>query len=363
MNLIEQLKQIPDHRKKRGKRHPLWVVLGLILLGVLCNYQGYRPLVDFCQQHWQELQTLLELPPETKIPSYSTFRRVIQGVDFQPLVKILNQWQAETGKERTGEWLAIDGKSIKCTLKNSTGSNQNFTTTVSAFSHQSAEVVALSVQENKEISEIEVAKQLIMSLQGQKVAFTLDALHCQKDTVSLIVNQQQDYLIALKGNQPSLRETVESLHRNKEPISYAEEFDTSHCRLVRRRLWVYNAPVYLRQHWASLQSLIMVERSGWRDDKPFEETFAFISNLSVRAQQFLSAIRLHWGIENRLHWVRDVLFLEDFGLRRGGNAPIVWAILHCFIITAVRRLGCRTIPQGQRLLANQLNFVFSLLSS
>jgi hypothetical protein len=57
MNFIEQLKQIPDHRKNKGKRHPLWLIMCLTLLGTLCNYHGYRPLADFCEKHWQTLQT------------------------------------------------------------------------------------------------------------------------------------------------------------------------------------------------------------------------------------------------------------------------------------------------------------------
>lgn len=206
-------------------------------------------------------------------------------------------------------------------------------------------------------------KQLIVYLQGQQVSFTLDALHCQKETVRLIASQQQHYLIALKYNQPTLRQTLEALHRNTDALSYAEEFDTSHGRQVRRRIWVYPVPPSLRQHWAAIESLIWVERSGWREDQPFAETIGYISSLSLRVQQFLAPIRQHWGIENRLHWVRDVLFLEDFGRRRGGNAPVVWAILNCLLISAVRRLRCRTIPQGLRLLANQPHFVFDLLSS
>ena len=67
MNFIEQLKQIPDHRKSKGKRHPLWLVMCLTLLGVLCGYHGYRPLADFCEKPWETLQTMLELPTERRI--------------------------------------------------------------------------------------------------------------------------------------------------------------------------------------------------------------------------------------------------------------------------------------------------------
>jgi predicted transposase YbfD/YdcC len=362
MNFIEQLKQIPDPRKSKGKRHPLWLVMCLTLLGVLCNYHGYRPLADFCEKHWQTLQTKLELAPESRIPSYSTFRRVIQGVEIEPVVKLFNEWCRNSHTGESGQWLAMDGKSIKCTVTNQTNSKQNFTSTVSAFTHETGEVIALAVSENKQISEIEVVKQVITSLQGQPASFTMDALHCQKDTVKLIAEQEQHYLIALKNNQPNLVKALEHLHQNTVALSYTEEFDKSHSRQVRRRVWVYPAPLHLRKHWSSLQSLIYIEREGWRDDKPFFESLGYISDLALNAAQFLDPIRLHWGIENRLHWVRDVLFQEDTGLRRGGNAATIWAIIHCFIMTTIRRLGYRTIPQGQRVLANQVHQVFDILS-
>jgi hypothetical protein len=71
-------------------------------------------------------------------------------------------------------------------------------------------------------------------------------------------------------------------------------------------------------------------------------------------------IQGHWGIENRLYWVRDVTFCEDLPPHRGGNAPVNWSILHNFFITLARKLCFRTIPQAQRALSNQLDKVFSL---
>ena len=293
MNFIEQLKQIPDHRSSKGKRHPLWLVMCLTLLGVLSGYHGYRPLADFCQKHWETLQTMLELPTESQIPSYSTFRRVIQGVEIEPIVKLFNEWCKNSQTGESGKWLAMDGKSIKCTVTNQTDSKQNFTSTVSAFTHETGEVMALAVSENKQISEIEVVKQVITSLLGQSASFTMDALHCQKETVKLIVEQGQHYLIALKNNQPNLVKSLDNLHQTTTALSYAEEFDKSHGRQVRRRVWVYPAPPHLGKHWSSLQSLIYVEREGWRDDKPFFESLGYISDLSLNAAQFLDPIRLH----------------------------------------------------------------------
>lgn len=180
LNLIEHLQQIPDYRKGKGKRHALWLVMMLVLLGTLCGYRGYRPLADFSQQHWQSLCELLELPENTRIPSYSTFRRVLQRVDFEPIVTLFNCWSQMFIQLREQTWVAADGKSIKSTLSDYSESYQNFVSTVSAFTHQTGVVMHLQVMDNKQSSEIEVMRQLIAALAGQPVVFTLDALHCQK---------------------------------------------------------------------------------------------------------------------------------------------------------------------------------------
>jgi DDE_Tnp_1-associated len=180
LNLIEHLKQIPDYRKAKGKRHALWLVMMLVLLGTLCGYRGYRPLADFSQQHWQSLCELLELPAETRIPSYSTFRRVLQRVDFEPILGLFNQWSQRFIRLLDPTWVAADGKSLKSTLTDYSESYQNFVTTVSAFTHHSGVVLHLQVMDNQQTSEIEVVRQLIAALAGQPIVFTLDALHCQK---------------------------------------------------------------------------------------------------------------------------------------------------------------------------------------
>ncbi len=93
MNLVEQLQQIPDTRHLRVKRHELWLVIFLILLGAMTGYWGYRPLADFTVVHRQNLINLLNLPPTVKFPSYSTFRRVILNLDFQHFTDLFNSWE------------------------------------------------------------------------------------------------------------------------------------------------------------------------------------------------------------------------------------------------------------------------------
>ncbi len=182
-----------------------------------------------------------------------------------------------------------------------------------------------------------------------------------KKTVEQITLQQQHYLIALKANQPTLYRTLEQLHQGQAYLSEAQSVDTSHNRHVYRRVWVYRAPPYLCRQWSGLRCLIWVERWGMRDGKPFHEQIGYISSLELSAAQFLQYIQQHWTIENRLHWVRDVTFDEDKA-RPGGTAPAMWAILNCFLITIIRQLAYRTIPQGVRALTNQVRQVYAILT-
>ncbi len=143
------------------------------------------------------------------------------------------------------------------------------------------------------------------------------------------------------------------------PLSSATAIENVHSRVVRRECKVFAVPEQLDKKWAGIKTFVAIERSGFRDGQPFNEHQFYISSQIISAQEVLADTIGHWGIENRLHWVRDVTFSEDFPPRCGGNSPVNWAILHNFFITIARYLGFRTIPQAQRALANQLQKVFS----
>lgn len=363
MLLTEQLKQIPDHRKAKGQKYSLWVILAMSLIGSLCGYIGYRPLADFAKLHQAQIENLLELAPAKSTPSYSTFRRTMIDVEPKYLAKVFNVWALGTMPVLLNRLLCLDGKSIKCTSSGGNTSQQNFTSLVSVYDDQDAGVVQLQIMQNKKQSEIGVAQNLISELDslpsGQ--TFSLDALHTQTATLAAIAAAGHHCLIAVKQNQPTLYRTIELTAQTQTAISHASVFDDSHGRTVERSVSVFAVPAELLPKWIGLQSVIMVHRTGTRAEKPFTETVYYLSSQSLPADTYMRLIRGHWAIENRLHWVKDATFCEDYPPRLGGHAPVNWAIFFTWIITLVRRAGIRTVPQALRLWANQVDDVFSFL--
>lgn len=361
MNLIHQLKQIPDCRGTRGKRYPLWQLLFLSLLGSLCGYVGYRPLCAFCRENQDELKSVLTLPEEVPTPSYSTFRRLFMMVEHTHIAKIFDTWCHVFMRPTSGMWIGGDGKSIRCTSSDNGG---HYISTVSLYSHTPGCVIALTLMENSQVSEIAIIRECIQSYQDiPGLTYTLDALHCQTDTVDLIVSQHQYYLITVKGNQKKLYESLTNWVSTQEPLCVDKHTDPTHGRVVTRTVSVFARPPELQPKWRDSQQVIGVKREGIRDGQPFSYQTLYITNHQLSAIEYSPHIQDRWGIENRLHWVRDVTLSEDHPPRLGGYAPGNWSVINCWLVTFIRKLGYRTIPDGIRGLTNRVHKVFNFLTN
>ena len=177
--LIEQLKQVEDFRTTDGRRHPLWLVLLFVIMGTMNGYVGYRGWGDFVKRHRRVLIEKFSIQKHG-VPSYSTIRRVVMGVDFDKLAEKFHKWAKDYVNLESAEWCATDGKSLKGTVQNYNSSRQNFVSIVSVFTGKRGLVVGMDKFENQQKSEIQVVQELITALGLEGVVFSFDSLHCQK---------------------------------------------------------------------------------------------------------------------------------------------------------------------------------------
>lgn len=184
-SLIEALQQVEDFRAKRGQRYPLWVILLLVVLGTVNGCTSYSALEEFAQRHYQALVDHLQLSLK-RLPSDSTIRRALMGVDFNQLAQAFRVWAVPYIDSDESRWFSIDGKGLNGSITDPCDTHQQFVNLVSVFSQSQGIAVALERFRSHTGSEIEVVQRLIAALELQAVTYTLDAAHCQK-------NSQNDY--------------------------------------------------------------------------------------------------------------------------------------------------------------------------
>ncbi len=359
-SLVDYLKEIPDPRKRKGRHHELWQILLIIIMGIMSGNLGYQGLGRFVERHRRNLIKQLGLKQGT-VPSYSTMRRIMMEIDYTKLNAIFNTWASEQ-VIGSGEGIAGDGKSLRNTVNNWDNSQQNFISMVSLFSQQQGTVVAMAIMENKKESEINVIQELLTQLKLENHLLTLDALHCQKKTVVAIVGSNNDYIIKVKGNQSKLREAIRNHTEEATPVQVKVEDDPSRGRNVQRVVEIFTPPPNIDPSWQKVQSVMRVTRSGERDGKAFTTLSYYISSLLPTATSIGMAIRKHWHIENRLHWVKDVILNEDRSTQKAGKAPINLSILKTWILSIFRVNGFNSIKAAIEQFAHDLPSIFSLLN-
>jgi predicted transposase YbfD/YdcC len=309
------LQTIPDPRRQcRNLKHRLVDVLLLGFCGVLADCDDFLEIADWARHHEAFLRTFLELP--NGIPSPHTFRRVFAAVQPAALQGVLIPWLQQR-RVLAGDWVHIDGKTLRGT--GSAAQGLGALHLVSAWAGQHGLTLG-QVAVDAKSNEIAAIPRLVALLDLRDKVVTIDAAGCQKAIAAQIVAEGGDYVLAVKDNQPTLhaeiRQAFETAVETESPRlrRYSSE-ETSHGRHERRVVWVLPAAgqVSCRAAWVGLCTLAMVLRvvTCPRSGAETVEVRHFISSLRPSARRLARVIRGHWGIENSLHWVLDVVFRED----------------------------------------------------
>lgn len=322
---IERLERIEDPRQLRGRRHLLADVLVIALCAVICGADGWQAMAAFGRAKRKWFKSFLSLP--YGIPSRQTFERIFATLRPEALEGCLGEWVEALRREQEHQ-VAIDGKSLRGSFDRA--NQQAAIHMVSAWSSANELVLGQLATEVKS-NEITAIPQLLKLLDIAGATVTIDAMGCQKDIADQIVEQGGDYVLAVKDNQPTLHEEVGLLMddtiatpRPDVPLYFHQEVDGDHGRIETRRTWVTPAVDWYedRGQWTGLRSFAAVECEREVNGKTTIERRYFISSLDGRdAAAIAKAVRNHWHIENKLHWLLDMGFREDAcRIRKGHGA-------------------------------------------
>lgn len=323
--LFTHLLTITDPRRDASTDHPLKSILFISVCAVICGADGWTGVAQWGESKKPWLSTFLDLP--FGIPSHDTFRRVFSILNPNQFATAFQTWMADAAKLTEGAVIPIDGKTLRRSL--SKAGDQSAIHMVSAFAAENG-VVLGQVKTEEKSNEITAIPELLKLLTLKGCLVTIDAMGCQKTIAAQIHQQGGDYLLAVKGNQPTLEEIVEEsvelgLEDGVEEYggSYAQSVEKRAGAEIRREVWVMPAPDDLEELevWAGLGSLLLAQRTVVSGGKEKVGRRLYISSISAtQGRQLLNAVRQHWSIENQLHWSLDVAFDEDHSRIRFGHS-------------------------------------------
>jgi predicted transposase YbfD/YdcC len=328
LGFLDQMRVVPDHRIPGMVTYPLDEILLATLTGVVCGADDWEGVEEIASGGLDWLRGFL--PFANGIPTAQTLRKVFRLLDAQALERGFATWAASM-RVAAREVIAVDGKTLRGSKTSSDGKGALHL--VSAYATEAGLVLAQRAVDGKS-NEITAIPELLDMLNLKGAIVTIDAMGTQKEIAQRIVDKGADYVLALKGNQPSLHEDAALFFADPAraaACTRSAETDAGHGRIEERSCSAAEASWLAKRHpgWKGLRSLAAV--TARRIDKKTGgeslETRFYIASLEPDPKAILAAVRAHWGIENNLHWTMDVTFDEDRCRTRKDASPLNFAII------------------------------------
>ena len=353
--LLDLLAQVPDPRKRRGRRHALAGLLAVGIAAVIAGSRSFAAVGQWAADAGPEALTVLGATRGAA--EESTFRRAFAMVSADVLDRVLGAW-LWTRVVRAGGRLviAVDGK----TVRGAKGKNGKAPHLVAALAHGAGAVLGQVAADDKS-NEIPAVRELLKAFADLAGAvFTIDAMHTQHDTAEAILGRGAEYVMTVKANMPTLYRKLKKLPWAAIPA--VSSVSTDHGRRARRTIKVALAPAWIEFDGAA--QVAQLRRTVTKKGKKTVEVVYLITSDRTADPATLAAwVRGHWEIENRLHWVRDVTYQEDKSLVRTGNAPRVMASLRSLSISLLRLDGHANIAAANRHHARDPQLTLKLLQT
>jgi predicted transposase YbfD/YdcC len=325
---IENFSQLEDPRIERQKLYPLIEIVFLFVCAKICGAESFREYVRFGQAKITLLQE--RLPFVKGIPSKATLSRVFTLINPELLKGCFIGWMKTLYVSVMDDIIPIDGK----TLRGSHQSGEGAIHMVSAYSHKTHLVLGQQKVDEKS-NEITAIPKLIDLIDIKGSTITIDAMGTQKTIAKKIIDNEADYILALKDNHKNLNEDVQLYldteydKPNQGNLLSHSESDKGDGRIEERTCFVTDKIDWLvdKDEWKGLNAIAMIESKRTLKGRTSIERRYYLTSRDADPEYLNMAIRSHWSIENKLHWVLDVTMGEDGSRVRKDHAPENLAIV------------------------------------
>src|SRR5690242_1992144 len=338
--LLDLLAQVPDPRKRRGRRHALAGLLAVGIAAVIAGSRSFAAIGQWAADAGPEV--LAGLGAARGPAEESTFRRAFALVSADVLDRVLGAWLWTRAVQAGGRLvIAVDGKTVRG-AKDKDGKAPHL---VAALAHGIGTVLG-QVAVDAKSNEIPAVRDLLKAFADLAFAvITIDAMHTQSDAAQVILGKGADYVMTVKGNMPTLYRQLKKLPWERIPAVSA--VSTGHGRRVRRTIKAALAPAWIGFDGAA-QVAQLHRTVTKKSKKTVEVVYLITSDRDADPVTLAAWARSHQEIENKLHWVRDVTYQEDKSMVRTGNAPRVMASLRSLAISILRLDGHANIAAANR---------------
>jgi predicted transposase YbfD/YdcC len=345
--------ELPDPRREtENKLHRLTDILTIATCAVICGADSWEAIAEYGRTKEAFFRRFLPLPHG--IPSADTFARVFAKLDPGAFSQAFGRWMA-AACEGTGLIpVAIDGKAARRAKQNTA---TGCLTVVSAWATENRLTLGqVAVPDGS--NEIGVIPELLRTLDLAGALVTIDAAGCQVENARIIREQGGHYLLAVKGNQPALHAAVERVCTQaceRDFVGVAMDgqavVEDGHGRHEERYVTVFTDPEGLPEAWPDVAAVVQVNREREVNGTNTTTTHFYLTSYAGPAAEIAGWIRGHWGIENGLHWVLDVVFREDASRVREGHAGTNLALLRRVAVSLLQRAPGKGTTPTKRLKA------------
>jgi predicted transposase YbfD/YdcC len=359
-SLYAFLLKLTDQRKRRGIRYRLATVLVLLILAKLCGQDKPYGIAEWVKNRSEFLVEALQLK-RTCLPHHSTYRRILDtGLDGEELEQLISQFLTQRPQVGQSVVIAMDGKTLRGTI--TAGDPLGLHLLAAYLPGEGIVLMQMVVEKDKE-NEITVAPKLLQCLDLRDKVVVADAMHAQRNLSAQIVAAGGDYVWIVKDNQPRTCQAIEQLFAPEKPVAglgcppmdfqQARSVDKGHGRLEERTITVSSLlQDYL--DWPEVAQVFKLERrfinlKTGEVDQEVRYGLTSLSHQKASPKCLLDIVRSAWGIENGLHYRRDVTFQEDATRMTRKSMGRAMATINNLVSSLLAIQGFQNFAQARRL--------------